>query len=211
MSAKPEPGSLALVVCGALVREVEAICRARGWRAQVFGVPARHHLHPDGITEAVDGLLTDFEGQFEKVLVIYGDCGTAGALDRVLDRHVVERPVGPHCYAMLGGPRLAETLAEAPDSYVLTDYLVRNWESTVLDGVAPPAREAFLARLFDGFARLVHVRQQPDLDLERRATEIATELGLPLETHDSGLRHLEEMLVDLVQGRPEDAGMEKRP
>lgn len=203
MSDLPDPHRLALVVCGALVREVEAISRERGWRARVFGVPARHHLHPEGIAEAVDELLEDLSDRFEQVVVVYGDCGTAGALDRVLARHGAVRPAGPHCYAMLAGRELASSLAESPDTYVLTDYLVRNWESTILEGVSRTARATFLDRLFDGFTRLAYLRQRPDPALDRKAASIAAELGLPLEVHDPGLHHLETTLAEMIQVSPE--------
>lgn len=211
MSPRPAPSSLALVVCGALVRDVEEISRNRGWSGRVYGVPARHHLHPEGIAEAVDELLSELEGEFERIVVVYGDCGTGGALDRVLARHRTARPAGPHCYALLGGPELERSLTEAPETYVLTDHLVQNWETTVLEGVAAPARTAFCERFFAGFRRILWLRQRPTPELLRKAAEIADELGLPLEVHDTGLRHLEDQLDALINDRPTSATMETRP
>ena len=98
-----EQQPLAMIVCGALAREVAEIVDRRGWQADIHGISADHHLYPDRIVEAVEEKLVDLEGRYRKIIVVYGDCGTAGMLDRVLARHKAVRPHGPHCYAMLAG------------------------------------------------------------------------------------------------------------
>ena len=87
----------ALLICGALGREVKAIVDSHGWDVDVYGVPAMHHFYPKKIVEAVDAKLTALAPRYRQVVVVYGDCGTAGALDPVLERHGAVRVQGPHC------------------------------------------------------------------------------------------------------------------
>ncbi len=89
---------LALVVCGALMKEVQEVAASREWSADFYGVPARHHTQPRRIVEAVESMLDRLEGQYQTSAVVYGDCGTAGALDRLLEERGVSRIPGPHCY-----------------------------------------------------------------------------------------------------------------
>jgi hypothetical protein len=92
------PAPVALVVCGALAADVRRVLAERGWQADLYGVPAAYHMRPASIVAAVDEHLERIRDHYRKVIVVYGDCGTAGELDRVLERHRAERPAGEHCY-----------------------------------------------------------------------------------------------------------------
>jgi len=196
---RPATRPLAMVVCGALAREVHEIAERRGWQVDIHGVPAEHHLYPDRIVQAVDEKLTDLDGAYEKVVVVYGDCGTAGALDRILERHRAVRPTGPHCYAMLAGCNTDRLSEQIPETYFLTDYLVRCWEATVLEGLGLDKRPELKEMCFEGFKRLIYLRQTPAADLEEKAFEIAGFLELPLEIWDVGLAGLEARLAEAVE------------
>lgn len=196
----PERLPLAMVVCGALAREVHQIAVKRRWQVDIHGVPAAHHLYPDRIVQAVEDKLTDLEGRYDKVVVVYGDCGTAGALDRVLARHKVARPAGPHCYAMLAGCSTERLSEQVPETYFLTDYLVRRWEETVLKGLGLDVRPELKEMCFAGFKRLIFLRQTPSAELEEKAGKIAEFMELPLEVWDVGLAGLEAHLETLVEG-----------
>lgn len=196
---RPATRPLAMVVCGALAREVHEIADRRGWEVDIHGVPAEHHLYPDRIVQAVDEKLTDLDGAYEKVVVVYGDCGTAGALDRILERHRAVRPTGPHCYAMLAGCNTDRLSEQIPETYFLTDYLVRCWEATVLEGLGLDKRPELKEMCFEGFKRLIYLRQTPAADLEEKAFEIAGFLELPLEIWDVGLAGLEARLAEAVE------------
>jgi len=188
-----------MVVCGALAREVQQIANRRHWQVDIHGVPAEHHLYPDRILQAVEEKLIDLDGQYEKVVVVYGDCGTAGALDRVLARHRAVRPSGPHCYAMLAGCNSERLSEQVPETYFLTDYLVRRWEETVLKSMGLDARPELREMCFAGFKRLIFLRQSPSAELEKKAHEIAEFMELPLEVWDVGLAGLEAHLAALVE------------
>lgn len=190
---------MAMVVCGALAREVREIAKRRGWQTDIIGVPARHHLHPDKIVEAVEEKLSILDGMYERIVVVYGDCGTAGALDRVLERHKAVRPAGPHCYAMLAGCNMDRLAEQVPETYFLTDYLVRRWEETVLSGLGLDSRPELKGMCFAGFKKLVFLRQSPVQELEEKAREIARFIELPLEIWEVGLAGLEARLAEVVE------------
>jgi hypothetical protein len=86
------------VLCGALAREVIAIARRHDWDVALFGVTASDHMLPVRIAPDVERRLRELIPRFERVVVLYGDCGTSGRLDELLARYNVPRapqPPGP--------------------------------------------------------------------------------------------------------------------
>ena len=195
---QPEGGKIALVVCGALMREVVEITRHHDWGLDLFGIPSEHHLYPERIVEAVEEKLSDLEGRYHKIVVVYGDCGTGGALDRVMARYAAVRPVGPHCYEMYAGCGFQELTREA-GTYFVTDYLVRNWERTVLSGLGLDQRPELKDVCFAGCERLVYLRQSSDSELEEKAREIAAFLEVPLSLEETGFGLLEQRLREVIE------------
>jgi hypothetical protein len=192
-------GKIAVVVCGALMREVAEIARNRDWELDLFGIPDEHHLYPARIVEAVEEKLSELGDRYDRIVVVYGDCGTGGALDRVLAEHGAVRTVGPHCYEMYEGCGFQKLTREA-GTYFVTDYLVRNWERTVLPGLGLDRRPELKAVCFDGCERLVYLRQAHDPALEEKAGEIAAYLEVPLVVEVTGLDELEQRLTEAVEG-----------
>jgi hypothetical protein len=189
---------LALVACGALAREVREIAARHGWDADLYPIPALDHLSPRKIVEDVERELASLDGRYEKVVVVYGDCGTFGALDQVLERFGAVRTAGPHCYEMFGGEQLAAEADRRLSTFFLTDWLVRNWERAVVEGLGI-GRFPFLRNTyFDHITDVLYLRQSPEPSLEAKAREIAEFLGVPLEIRDVGLGDLERRLVELV-------------
>lgn len=195
----PRRAPIAMIVCGALVGEVSQIAEDRGWEVDLLGIPAEHHVYPDRIVQAVEEKLADIDGLYRKTVVVYGDCGTAGALDRVLAKHRAVRPEGPHCYAMLAGCNMERISEQIPETYFLTDYLVKRWETTVLSGMGLDERPELRQMCFAGFKRLIYLRQDPDSALQKKAAEISEFLDLPLETWDVGLAGLASCLAQVVE------------
>jgi hypothetical protein len=189
------------VACGALIAEVRRLVEARGWRADLYGIPATYHMRPASIVSAVDEQLERIRGRYDRVIVVYGDCGTAGALDDVLRRHGAERPCGSHCYEIFCGRGFGALLEGDPKTYFLTDFLVRAWESVVLRELGLDREPSFKATLFGGFASVTYLRQSPDPELLARARRIADYLGLPLRVEDVGLSGLDLQLTRLVERR----------
>ena len=204
----PGEARLGFIVCGALAREVHQIAHRRGWPVDIHGVPAEHHLCPDRIVQAVEARLVELESRYDRLVVVYGDCGTAGALDRLLARHRAVRPAGPHCYAMLAGCSTDRLSEQVPETYFLTDYLVRRWEQTVLRGLGLDRRPELKELCFRGFKRLIFLRQDPAANLLEKARQIADFMELPLEVWDVGLAGLEARLAEIVEDEASSPGEE---
>src|SRR5690606_18616438 len=126
---------IAFIICGALAREVLAIIDRHGWAVDVFGIPAIDHMYPDRIAPHVAQKFLAVREQYDDGLVVYGDCGSRGALDEFLNRHGLARIDGPHCYEMYGGALFDELMAEEPGTFFLTDFLVRGFRGTVWQGL----------------------------------------------------------------------------
>jgi hypothetical protein len=193
----PSPPT-ALVVCGALAADVRRILDERGWSADVYGVPAAYHMRPSKIVDAVQEHLEDIRDRYQKVIVVYGDCGTAGELDRALERHASERTSGEHCYEIFCGCRFRELAERSPTTYFLTDYLAKNWDDVVVREMGLDRAPDLKAKLFAGFTSMTYLRQVADSDLVDKARVIADDLGLPLEIEDVGLEELEKELERLM-------------
>ncbi|MEZ4513162.1 MAG: DUF1638 domain-containing protein [Chloroflexota bacterium] len=191
----------AFIICGALAREVLDISKKHGWEAEVFGIPAIVHMHPERIAPSVDKRLREIKAQFERVIVVFGDCGSQGTLDWVLDKYGLERIDGPHCYEMYGGDTFHHLMDEEPGTFFLTDFLVRGFQGTIIKGLGLDRYPELQADYFRNYKRLVYLVQNREDELARKAEEIATFLQLPLVIHETGYGLLEERLVALMNGR----------
>ncbi len=190
----------ALIACGALAREVLALRDRHGWEADVLGVPALLHNRPDRIPAAVLERIQEARSMYERVLVVYGDCGTGGLLDRVLEREGVERVAGPHCYEMYANREFDELMAEAPGTFFLTDYLVRSFDHLVIEGLGLDRHPELRDDYFHNYTRVLYLAQLDDPALVARAQQAAACLGLPLTTRKVGYGALEARLLDWFQG-----------
>src|SRR5579885_2165892 len=102
----------ALVICGALGREVKEMSERRQWDVDIHGLSALLHLYPNRIVTELSDKLRELKPRYERLVVVYGDCGTAGRLDPVLDELGVARVPGPHCYEMFAGEELFLEVAD---------------------------------------------------------------------------------------------------
>jgi Protein of unknown function (DUF1638) len=135
------------------------------------------------------------------VVLGYADCGTYGALDDLCDRGKLKRLPGLHCYDVLAGEDVvADLLAEQPGTYLLTDYLIRTFDHTVLASLGLDKHPELWPDYFGHYTRVVWLAQEPTPELEAEATRIADLFGLPLTTVTTGLTGLESALADLLSG-----------
>jgi hypothetical protein len=107
-----------LIACGALAREILDLKAANGWtHLDLTCLPAKLHLYPDQITEAVRDAVAKHRDAYETIFVVYADCGTGGLLQAACVEMGVEMIAGPHCYSFFeGNDRFAETAADAATS-----------------------------------------------------------------------------------------------
>ncbi len=188
----------ALIVCGALAREVLALKDKYGWEAEVLGVPALLHNEPHKLPGAVRERIREARGRFERLVVVYGDCGTGGLLDRMLEREGVERVRGPHCYEMYADGTFDSLMQEAPGTYFLTDYLVQSFEPLVIEGLGLDRYPQLRDEYFRNYTRCVYLAQTDSAELRAKAHWAAQQIGLPLEIRQVGYGALETRLVALM-------------
>jgi hypothetical protein len=191
------PQRMVVIACGALAHELMAVIRASGWpHMSVQCLPADLHNRPERITEAVRSKIRAVRAGCERVFVAYGDCGTGGALDRMLDEEGVERIPGAHCYEFLAGSRAFERLSdEEPGTFYLTDFLVRHFERLVIRGLGIDRHPHLAAQYFGNYRRLVYLAQQPTAERLDAAQAAADRLGLAFEFRHTGLTQLARALV----------------
>jgi hypothetical protein len=191
----------ALVICGALGREVKEIVDRRGWDVDVYGVSALLHLYPSRIVDELRERLRKLRPDYDNLVVVYGECGTTGKLEPVLEEFGAVRLRGPHCYEMYAGEQHFAEIAETrPATFFLTDWLVRNFDRAVIKGLGLDRHPDLKPMLFGNYEAVLYLRQVPTAPLARKAQEIATYLGLPLEIEDVGLGELEQRLAAVVEG-----------
>jgi Protein of unknown function (DUF1638) len=195
MAATAPPRTL-LIACGALAREVLALIRLNGWtHMEVACLPAKLHNTPARIPEAVRSKIRGARRKYERVLVLYGDCGTGGLLDAVLAEEGVERIPGPHCYAFYSGVDAFLAHAEAePACFYLTDYLARHFERLVIAGLGLDRHPELLPVYFGNYEKLVYLAQVPDARLESKAKAAALRLGLAYEHRPTSYGGLQDFL-----------------
>jgi Protein of unknown function (DUF1638) len=194
--APTAPPRTLLIACGALAREVLALTRLNGWcHMDVTCLPAKLHNTPARIPEAVRSKIRGARRKYDRILVLYGDCGTGGGLDAVLGEEGIERIPGPHCYAFYSGVDAFLARAEAePACFYLTDYLARHFERLVIAGLGLDRHPELLSLYFGNYVKLVYLAQAPDPQLERKAKAAALRLGLAYEHRPTGYGGLHDFL-----------------
>jgi len=187
-----------VIGCGALGRElVDLVRHNRLASVEIRCLPASLHNRPDGIAGAVDALIRSVGDRYPRILVAYADCGTGGALDRVLEAHGVERLPGAHCYQVYAGPAFDELAAEEPGTFYLTDFLARSFDRLVIEGLGLDRHPELLPVYFAGYRRLVYLSQRDDPELLARARRAAERLGLAFEHRQTGYGGLEAAIAAL--------------
>jgi hypothetical protein len=188
----------ALIACGAFGRELLALRDKHGWDADVLGVSVLLHNRPERIADAVAERIREARTSYDRVIVVYGDCGTRGSLDALLDAEEVQRVAGPHCYEMYAAEAYDALLSEDVGTYFLTDFLVRSFDHLVVKGLGLDRYPQLRDDYFGNYRRAVYLAQREDPDLLVRAQRAADRLGLPLEVRHVGHGALETRLLELM-------------
>jgi hypothetical protein len=181
---KPGKGSILLIACGALGREIVQLIEMNNWRhLDVTCLPAKLHHAPKLIPEAIRAKIRAAQGRYDKIYVLYGDCGTGGELDRVLaEEGGIERIEGPHCFSFFAGNEaFAATADDDLTTFFLTDYFCRHFETFVWKAIGLDRRADMVSFVFGNYEKLVYLAQTEDPALEAQAREIAGRLGLAYE------------------------------
>jgi hypothetical protein len=185
-----------IVGCGALARELVALTRHLP-NVDITCLPATLHNRPGGIPAAVRERIRRRRAGYDRIFVAYADCGTGGLLDRALaDEPGIERLPGAHCYEFYAGQAAFAALSEEdPATFYLTDFLARNFDRLVIEGLGLDRHPELLASYFGNYRRLVYLAQTDDPALVRAARRGARRLGLAFEMRRTGYGELETTLA----------------
>jgi hypothetical protein len=159
-------------------------------------LPARLHNRPEKITQYAERARSS-----APTVLAYADCGTYGKLDKFCTANDIPRLPGLHCYDVFAGAEvIANLFEEEPGTYLLTDYLVRTFDNTVIKSLGLHDHPELWPDYFAHYKRVVWLAQAPTPHLEAEAQRIATLFALPLTTIPTGLTGLESALADLLSG-----------
>ncbi|QCP86213.1 DUF1638 domain-containing protein [Cereibacter sphaeroides] len=189
-------GRIRLIACGALAHEILALKRANGWdHLDLQCLPAKLHLRPEKIVEAVEAAVRAAEGP---VFVVYADCGTGGALERTCRDLGVEMVEGPHCYSFFeGNAAFAARAVDEFTAFYLTDFLVRQFEAFVWRPMGLDRHPELRDMYFGHYTKLVYQAQTEDPALDAKAEDCARRLGLAYERRFTGYGDLAPRLAAL--------------
>jgi len=178
-----DPCETLIIACGALAKEIVFLQKQLGFEADLQCLPAEFHNRPGKIVPELKAILDERASSYERVLIGYGDCGTGGGLDRLLEDYpTAMRLPGAHCYAFFSGlGQFNKMMEEELGSFFLTDYLVRHFDTIIIKGMGldrfPDLKETY----FKNYKRLVYVAQTKDVKLKQKAEEASLKLGLSFE------------------------------
>ena len=195
------PSGTLIIACGALAHEIAALRRASGWTAiDVVCLPPELHNRPERIAPAVRDKIRAHRGRYRSLFVAYGDCGTGGRLDAVLQEEGVERLPGAHCYEFFAGARAFAELSDAePGTFYLTDFLTRHFERLVVRGLGIDRHPELAQEYFRNYRKVVYLAQIRSAPLLEQARRIAADLGLEFEHRHTGYGELGTHLAALVR------------
>jgi hypothetical protein len=187
-----ENARVLLIACGALAREIVDLVEQNHWTGfDIQCLPAKWHNTPELIVPGVAEILNKTRGQYTTTYVLYGDCGTGGQLDALLAKEGVERIDGPHCYAFFSGnAAFAEKSKDEFTAFYLTDYLARQFDKLIWEGLGLDRHPELLKDYFQHYTKVVYLAQVEDADLRKKAEAAAKKLGLDYEYRFTGYGEL---------------------
>lgn len=186
-----------LLACGALAREIIAVQNANGLdHLDLQCLPAIYHNHPERIMPAIEAAVTKHRDAYDKIFVVYADCGTGGQLFEKCKELGVEMIQGPHCYSFFE-TNDAFAARDEMTAFYLTDFLVRQFDAFVWDPLGLGKHPALRDMYFGNYTKLVYQAQIEDPKLVSKAKDCAARLGLEYEYRFTGYGDLETALKTL--------------
>ncbi|MHA6684391.1 DUF1638 domain-containing protein [Mesorhizobium sp. A556] len=184
-----KPERLLVIACGMLAREILAVKQELKLdHLELTCLPAEFHFYPDRIAPAMDKAITDAKAEgYEHIFVGYADCGTGGYLDRVCEKHDVERMPGPHCFAFYQGMEAYRKLADDDMmSFYMTDFLCRQFDAFFMKPLGLDKHPELIQDYFGNYEKLIYLAQTDDPELDKVAESAAKMLGLVYERRPTG-------------------------
>ena len=172
--------STAIVACGAIATHISNIASRENFDLTIYPLPPLLHNHPEKIAGEVDAKIAEIKGKHEKIAVAYSDCGTYGALDKVLEKHGIQRLGGDHCYDVFAGRQKVVELTTS-GTYFFTDYLVKSFHRSVVVELGLDRHPELIDDYFKNYSKVIWLAQNPTEELKVAAQAAADLMKLPLE------------------------------
>ncbi|MCR4267816.1 DUF1638 domain-containing protein [Nitratireductor sp. ZSWI3] len=208
MQERATPQKVLVIACGMIAREVLAVRERHGFEhLELTCLPAEYHYYPDRIAPAMDSAIVRARAEgYRHIFVGYADCGTGGLLDKVCEKHGVERIAGPHCFAFYQGLDAFAAIADDDMlSFYMTDFLCRQFEAFFLKPLGLDRHPELIEDFFGNYRKLVYLAQTDDPALDRVAEDAARLLGLAYERRPTGYGDLATALAHAALSPDDDA------
>ena len=184
-----------IIACGALAKEILDLKQHFSLAEAVFDLkclPAIYHNTPKKIVPGLDVIINEQGGAYDRILIGYGDCGTGGEIDRLIEKYPkAERLPGAHCYAFYTGLSAFDDLMEEElGSFFLTDYLAKHFDTLIIKGMGIDRYPNLKSTYFEHYKRLVYISQSPTEELMMAAENAARFLELTFEHRPVGYGEL---------------------
>jgi hypothetical protein len=192
--------STAIVACGAIATHISNIASRENFDITIFPLPPLLHNHPEKIAGEVDAKIAEIKAKYEKIAVAYADCGSYGALDKVIEKYGISRLGGDHCYDVFAGRQKVIELTTG-GTYFFTDYLVKSFHRSVVVELGLDRHPELVDDYFKNYKKVVWLAQNPTEDLKIAAQAAADLMKLPLEIDvvgESGLLNELKRLLDHI-------------
>lgn len=178
-----------VITCAAIAREVNELKKLGQWsQMDLQAITVDLHARPEKIPAAVAEKIDQAGDRYQHIFVAYGDCGTSGELDRVLEERGVKRLPGAHCYDFLAGrDSYRQMQDEEPGTFYLTDFLTQHFERLVIEILGIDRHPELLETYFGNYTRLVFLAQTDSTELTEQARAAAERLGLRFERVYTGM------------------------
>lgn len=183
------PERVLVIACGMIAREVLAVRQQLGIdHLDLTCLPAEYHYYPDRIAPAMDKAIGQAKADgYRHIFIGYADCGTGGGLDRICQKHGVERMAGPHCFAFYQGLEAYRKVEDADMmSFYMTDFLCRQFEAFFIKPLGLDRHPELIADYFGNYEKLIYLAQTNDPTLDAVAEDAAKLLGLVYERRSTG-------------------------
>jgi hypothetical protein len=187
--------------CGALVYDLLRLIKQNPLlsdKVNLQCLPAGWHNSPQLIAPGVEDYLSKNAHLYEEVYIAYADCGTGGALDRVITKYKAKRIDGAHCYEFFAGKDEFERLSEEEiGTFYLTDYLVKNFNRIMIKGLGLDKHPELFEVYFEHYKKLVYLAQTENEQWNKDAEKYAKDFGFSYEYRFVGTGSLDSVFEEI--------------
>lgn len=206
--SRTQADTVLVIACGMIAREVLAVKERLSFdHLELTCLPAEFHYYPDRIAPALDKAISQAKADgYRHIFIGYADCGTGGMIDRICEKHGVERMEGPHCFAFYQGIEAFKAIEDGDMlAFYMTDFLCRQFEAFFIKPLGLDRHPELIGEYFGNYEKVVYLAQTNDPALDKVAEDAARMLGLAYERRFTGYGDLTTTLRAKAGKTPADA------